>query len=424
MKSSLHILTFILACFCSIQTLKASSSWKDVTLYTFSGDSVQGEISMKATIKSYYSISVRDKVSHTIKQYNPFEIKSFVVKTPEQTLYFRSLKVEADFSPTELTELGVSPLVTLLQDRVFAQLLTGGEKELYFFKDNHVFKVHYLIRTSDEEAMDLINKRYYINSTRTISAYNEEYKKQLNKILTGSSSINSNRINKTGFTKGELKALIKDYNSSLNSANLYELKEEKIIAKFGIVGGFNQTTFRFSGADPMLNQIEFNKSSGVNAGLKLELILPRTQKKLSLYNEALFSNYSFRSNEFYYYYNGEQNYEKQRYEFKASYLKIATALRFRFPMKPAPFIQAGVVNGFALKHTATVTKQHVLFASNSISTEPTMFRAYEQSVFAGVGCAYKGIGIELRYEMGNGMSGHQQIGTVMRYSYVLLNYTF
>lgn len=424
MKSSLPFLACFVAFFFSTHPLTAASPWRKITLYTTTGDSITGEISIKTTFKSFYAISVRDKVTHVTKEYLPKDVKSFVIHTPEQMLYFKTFQVEADFSQTDLSQLGISPLITLEKDMVFAQLLVNGDKELYCYKDNRVYKEHYLLRTSDIEAIDLINKRYYINSTKTSIAYNEEYKKQLNKLLTNSPSVKTERINQTPFRQSELISLIKEYNTSLNTPNSYELKEERLEVNFGIVGGFNRTSLKFSGANFGLNNATFNKSFGANAGIKLEIIIPKTQKKWSIYNEALLSNYSFSSNEVYSYYKDEKDYEKVQYQFKATYLKIVNAARFKFPHEFSPFIQAGIVNGFALNYTSSRVKQHVFYSASDLSKERYMFRSYEQSAFAGVGCIYKQVGLEVRYEIGNGMSVETEVGSAMRYTYVLLSYTF
>lgn len=439
MKSIVSFIAGIIILSSSIQSLSAQSYLRNITLYTAAGDSITGEIFFKTTLKSFYSIAVQDKVNHTIKKYKPSEVKSFVIKTPEQTLYFRSLQVDADFSPINLAELSISPLVKLKRDQVFALLLVSGEKELYYYSDNRVLKDHYLIRTADDQVIDLINKRYYVTAARTTATYSQEYKIQLSKLLMDSPLINTERINKTEFRKSDLKKLITEYNASRNYSS-YELEEEKIkreereerekrekekvILRFGIVAGFNNTTLKFSGNIPDGSHLTFNKSKGVNTGLKLEFILPETKKKWSFYTEGLLSSYSFRSNEFYLYYKSKDNYEKQQYLLKATCLKIFTAMRLKFPGEMSLFIQAGIVNSFALKHTSSVEKQHVLFSPAEHSKEAYPFRSYEQSVFAGVGYQHKRIGIEFRGELGNGMSAYADIISRIKYGYVLLNYTF
>lgn len=282
------------------------------------------------------------------------------------------------------------------------------------------------MQSTDDEVIELINKKYYVDAAKTMVNYNQEYKNQLNRLLLNSSVINAQRINSTLFIKSKIKSLIKDYNESIDGKQpVYEHKEEKMSVSFGIIAGGNSTALKFKGSYPEFNQLQFDNSQGINAGLKVDLTFPKTRKKWSLYNELLFSNYNFISKDYYSIYLNEKSYDIANYRFKASYLKLVNAFRFKLPYTIAPFFQFGVANGFALHHSGTKLTQHTFNGvTTSYVTPFYSYRIYEQSILADVGIDYKKMGVEFRYEKGNGMSGIEDISSKLNYMYILLNYSF
>jgi hypothetical protein len=404
-----------------LHTLHAQNNWKEITIITANGDSLTGEIAIRIKFKSYKSLAVRNTKTKIITVYKPREIRSFTIKGEEQDLYFKTLQLEADYSSTDLSMLEQSPIVTLVKDTVFAQLLEAGEQKLYCYKDDKAYKKHYVIETSDGKAIDLVNKRYYLNKEKTLSVYNEEYKKQLNQLLKSAAE----EINTTAFTERELKKLIKNHNNTFDKRNTYEYKEEKVKACVGLIAGGHSTSLKFSGANKELNQLEFSPFFGFNAGVSLNLVIPRTQKHWTFYNELLYSNYKFQSENFNTYDDEKKSYQLANVSISGSYVKLFNALRFQVrPDHLSPFIQMGISNGFALKYEANTYYQSTLSGTSKPKAPLVYFRKYEQSVFAGIGGRYKKIALELRYEIGNGMSAEQQIGSLIKSVYVLVSYSF
>jgi hypothetical protein len=402
-------------------TLPAQNNWKKITIVTAKGDSLNGEIVIRVKFKSFKSLAVRDKETKVITVYKPKEIKSFIIKGEEQDLYFKTLQLEADYSSNDLSMLEQTPIVTLVKDTIFAQLLEEGEKKLYSYKDDKAYKKHYVIETADGQAIDLINKRFYLNKEKTVSVCNEEYKKQLNQLLKSSAE----EINATSFTEREIKKLIKGYNNTADKKNTYESKEEKVKACVGLIAGGHSTSLKFSGANKELNQLKFSPFFGFNAGVTLNLILPHTQKHWMFYNELLYSNYKFQSEKFYSYDEEKKSYSIANASISGTYLKLFNSLRFQVCSDHfSPFIQVGIANGFALGGEANKYYPTTVTGLNKPTVPIVPYRKYEQSVFAGVGARYKKIALELRYEIGNGMSNDILIGSITKSGYVLLSYSF
>ncbi|MES1181233.1 MAG: hypothetical protein ABUL44_00405 [Flavobacterium sp.] len=378
------LLTFVSILFFS--TLHAQNNWKKITI-TVNGDSLNGEIAIRIKFKSFKSLAVRNKETGITTVYKPKEIRSFTIKVEEQDLYFKTLQLEADHSSTDLSMLEQTPIVTLVKDTVFAQLLEEGEKKLYSYKDDKAYKKHYVIETTDGQAIDLINKQYYLNKEKTVSVCNEEYKKQLNELLKSYTA----EINATSFTEKEIKKLIKDYNNTSDKKNTYEYKEEKVKLCIGLIAGGHSTSLKFGGAN----------------------------------NELLYSNYKFQSENFYSYDDAKKSYDIVNASISGSYLKLFNALRFQMCASHFnPFIQVGIANGFALEGEANKYYPNAVTGLTKRTVPIVPYRKYEQSVFAGVGARYKKIALELRYEIGNGISNDMLIGSITKSAYVLLSYAF
>jgi hypothetical protein len=406
-------------------TVFAQGHWKEITLYTNSGDSIKGVISYKNQFKTYKFISVKNE--GITKKYTPATIKAFTIQLDEQKAYFKSLVTEADYSSDEPNKMSASPELKLTKDTVFAQSILKGKRNLYYYIDNNVFKKHFLIETDNDHATDLVNKSYYTDASRSMVGYNRAYKSQLRSFLAGDGTISKDRVNETPFDKKSIVRIVGDYNkANVSSATtpLYEYKEEKIVLDFGVLAGGNITSIRVESYENFYRQLKFKSSTGFNVGLMLNVIFPATRKRLSLYNELLYSSYKLTAKGFYDYYNNENWYRQFKSgSVEASYLKLYTALRYQSTKRFAPFVQLGIVNGYAVHHATHASFETRFYSSIGTEDTPLLdFQTYEQSVFGGIGANYKKVGLELRYERSNGMS--EKVSSIMSYTYCLLSYTF
>lgn len=408
-------------------TLWAQGNWKAITMYTNGDDSIKGIISYKNQFKTYKFLSVKSE--GITKIYTPATIKAFTIQLDEQKLYFKSLITEGDYSSDDPRKMSNSPDLTLTKDTVFAQILLKGKRNLYYYVDNKVYKKHFLIETDTGHALDLVNKSYYTDAARTTIGCNRAYKSQLRTLLSADGTISKERINETPFDKKSIVKVVKDYNTANASGAavpLYEYKEEKFVLDFGVLAGGNVTSIRFQSNDNFYHQLKFKSSTGFNAGLKLNVIFPATRKRLSLYNELLYSSYKSTGDGFYYYFTNYNWYSQLKsVSLEASYLKLITALRYQSAQPFSPFIQLGLVNGYAVHHATNARYETHFYSSITIEDTPLIdFRVYEQSLFIGVGATCKKVGLEVRYERGNGMSQMGAVNSVVNYTYCLLSYSF
>jgi hypothetical protein len=398
-------------------------------LYTTTGDSIQGFISYKNKFKTFKRIVIKNKTTGLTKVYTPVSIGSFTIQLDDRKIFFKSLITQADYSSDITEKLSKSPKLELTTDTIFAQVLLLGARNLYHYIDDKAFKSHYLIETERGRAVDLINKSYYADASQMIIAYNKEYLNQLRSLLSGSPAISQQRITKTSFNKNEIMKIVNDYNIavSTSTAPLYEFQEEKFGYEFGVTGGVNITSIVFKRGSTRSERLKFPSSVSGNLGVTFNVTFPNTRKQLSLYNELLYTNYKSNfSGSFYDYYTDPLSYGRIiSASIEASYIKLVTALRYQSTKRSLPYVQLGIVNGYAIQHTSTAVHESRFYSIMSTEEAPLIdFRTYEQSLFGGIGIHYKKIGVEVRCERGNGMSKLSGLNSSMTYTYCLLNYTF
>jgi hypothetical protein len=419
------IFTYLVVGVLQFQVQAQSSIDKPITLLTRTNDTLHGYIAFKDKFKTYQGVLVKLNNETVSRLYRPADVQSFTIQNGEETLMFETVITDADYSFDELFKLSASPKAELVHDTVFAQLLLQGPRNVYFFIDPVAYKEHYLIGTAQGQGIDLLNKHYRVNESRT--AYSLEYRNQL-LLLLASPAIPAIHILNTPFRKSAILELVKSYNASISPvSSTYEYKELKAIFHFAASLGGNVTTLKFIRNSTIYKRLEFQPSSGVNAAVSMNIILPYTRMRWSFFSDLLFTSYRLRSPATTYVYYENANWYKSMNEtsVKAAYIKLFTAARYTLQGQWSPFFQLGVVNSYACSGKAESTYETKFYSDFSTKTNPFMeFRKYEQSLFAGVGALYRKLGIELRYELGNGFSKQGDTASRMSYGYMLLSYTF
>ncbi|MFN8115121.1 MAG: outer membrane beta-barrel protein [Bacteroidia bacterium] len=366
------------------------------------------------------------------------QINTLIIKTKTQVQYYKPLIVQLNLSSNDLNNLNTSPLPKFklsndpepkfIKDTILAQVIVGGQKKLFQYIDNNVRNTHYLIVSNEGKPIDLIYHRYYMDKGMTKIGYNEEYKSQLLSNLTDCNQINFESINKVKFIESDLTSLFINYNKCVNSKDsIYVVKNEKIKTHFGIIIGFNRSKLHFESAQSKINQTNLNPSIGPNFGFYANIVFPKANKSWSIYNELLFNQFKYIGTGYNIYYENPTWYSKiNDVEIKASVIKLFTAIRYQFSKyKLKPFIQLGIGNGLAFSYSSKCTTETRFNSNVNFETKSFIeFRKHEQSLFSGIGINYKRIGLECRYEVGNGMSQASGILSKTKYLYILLNFRF
>lgn len=181
-------------------------------------------------------------------------------------------------------------------------------------------------------------------------------------------------------------------------------------------------SFRSSRSFDILN-INFPNTYSVVAGVFADFILPRNERKWSIYNELLYSHYTV--SEGFKDFTNENNYRNVEGELGYSYLKVNNMVRFRYPLGSFKvFANGGLSNGYAFKETNNKTTVNKFHNSETIEEGKLLdkTRRYEQGLILGLGAIKGRLSGEFRYERGNGMSDYIYLGVRTDRFFLLANY--
>ena len=288
----------------------------------------------------------------------------------------------------------------------FAQLLLAGTSSLYVYKDTALDKEHFLFEFPKDTFIELLFKRNYID-TNNLRASDDDYTYQIQRLSKGCTSIIDKKIKDAGFNDISFIRLGKAYNNcqNPNAGNNYEYTPEKTKAIFGVDLSLTHTNITISGLGT--TAINFKPSYSIDAGIFLNLVGPRTQKRFAVYNELLFSHYAIRSDPYY-----PGSFELKQTELKASYLKLFNAVRYQFPSRRAtPYLQIGLVISYTLAGSTNTSVKSTVYHQPTTTEQLMPFGKFERGITGGLGICLGKFEAECRYEIGSGFSTYQDVST-------------
>ncbi|WP_187696154.1 outer membrane beta-barrel protein, partial [Xanthovirga aplysinae] len=207
----------------------------------------------------------------------------------------------------------------------------------------------------------------------------------------------------------------------------FQKQVEKTKLEFGGLVGVSLTSLQFKSdlSSFTVANTDYPISTDFSAGLFLDVVLPRNQRRLSIYNELLFSSYNVEGR----YTNFvDQNYYDENYtKIGYSYLKMNNMIRFKYPLKNSfIYLNAGMSNGFAIKETNYKKVESRFYSTEEVREGKALEETnkYEQGYVFGIGSKIKRCSFELRYEVGSGMSIYEALGSFVHRSSFLLGYRF
>ena len=322
--------------------------------------------------------------------YSPKDITGFGVNDKQ----YVSAIVQKEISPYRDDELEKNPALQLTADTVFLQTLVGGEKSLYSFIDWDG-KEHFYIN-EDSTFTLLLHKTYieYVNNIRK-EYHNMRFIAQLSRYFWDEPSLLS-KIAESYYTRASLEELFRIYLKQPNKKPTYLNVDRKVSTQFGVVAGVSYTVLRM---ESDYFKAGFGPSTNFTGGLFADLAMKGMLHDWSMYNEILYTSYYTKN---YVGYLLPSNWAI--FDFK--YLKINSMVRY----KPSWFyLNAGISNGWCIHH---------------YNTELADIRSYEIGVVFGAGINYKHFSLELREDIGDGISPYVNIGTETYRLQLLLGYNF
>lgn len=389
-------------------------------IITHNGDTLNGLIDYRNWKTNPTSVSFKKNDSDISIKYYPTTIKSFNVL---DEIYLGEI-LNVNNSSTKINELSDSANFSYRIDTVFLQVMIQGSKSLYYYHDN-LENAHFFI-LENNLFQELLYKRYVQNENSTSNIHeNKRFVAQLSLYLNNCKTIQS-KLSNINYSKNDLMKLFQYYNNCTNSAAKFEKKIDKIKVEVGIKAGMAISKLNFiSDYFEYLSSEDFPKSTNIAEGLFLNLVLPRSNGKMSIYNEFLYTSYNTKAT--HNQYHAGQLEREINTNVGYSYIKLINMFRYKYPIKNSFMLfNAGISNGFVVSETNTRTDNYYYYQTiileNSLAINDS--RKHEEGILFGLGNQYKNYSFEIRFEKSNGMSKFVTLNSSITRYYFLLGYTF
>ncbi len=417
MKLNLFLKTivFIFIGICVYLNSFAQENYLQGNIISLTGDTISGFIDYRNWDRNPQQINFKEKLTGENIVYTPTQINSFSVNNEN----YIGAVVKIETSPIKTNSLNSDPKFKFETDTCFLQVIVQGVKSLYQYKNSN-WKDYFYIK--EGECINLLERKKYLKKLddRDVVSENNRFLGQLAIYLNDCSSIQA-KLKKTVYSRKSLVKLFNYYFETTHAHIKFTHKTEKFSFKLGTLAGLSSTQLDISSDGiPYLANSDYSKSQDLTFGLFLNLILPKSQKKWSIYNELLLSSYEVKgeSEDFYTLYQTTLAYR---------YLKLNNMVRFTQTLNNVSvFFNMGISNGVAIDTKNKLVKKSII-SENKEDTYGLALnetRKYEQGLLFGIGTQFKKYGFELRYENSNGMSNLSNLSSKVKRFYFLLSYQF
>lgn len=422
MRINIYIgkLTFIILGILIFQSSFCQENYLPGHLIALNGDTIHGFIDYRNWSKNPNKIYFSGRIDGEMHIYTPNDLIGFSV---QDEIYVSAI-VKTEISPTKTNELQYDPELIINIDTVFLQTMIQGSKSLYYYKGSNAKDQFYI--KEDSSFNLLIYKRYLKKHEGTnVISVNKKYLGQLTFYFKDCPSIQS-KLGNTKYNKKSIENLFLFYYDCTQSKVEFHKKTEKLSIEIGILAGVSLTSIKFRSDDfDCLVNADFPLSVNFSAGLFLDVILPRNQRKWSIYNEIIFTSYKFDDRHIDY--ENENKYTITYTEIGYSYLKLINMLRFKYPVGNLfVYINAGISNGFAISETNYEKEESKYYSIEKVKEGKALneTRKYEQGLVFGLGTKFKKYSFEMRYEIGSGISTYSALKSSTNRYYFLFGYRF
>jgi len=420
MKTNITKVTFLALLLIFFQDSYAQENYIPGLIINNQNDTIQGSIDYREWAKNPNEISFK-KANGAIQRYSSLEITEFQVKNDR---YVSGL-IEIELSSSKTKDLEEDPTLKITKTQTFVQAIFQGEKSLYVYKDSES-KENFYIKNGDEFELLIYKKYLKKDQSTSLISQNKKYLGQLILYLNDCTSIQE-KLKNTTYNQRSLTELFKNYYNCSSSTPLYKQSNNKLLVEFGVLAGMSISSLEFksTGLFPYVVQAEYQTSTNFVPGIFIDLVIPRSQGKWSLYNEVLFAPYTIEG--YYEDIENEEYFSIYDLEFSYIYLKINNLLRYKYPIgKFHVFANAGMSNSIGNGQN-TATEQKRVYTMETLEKRVALqeTRALEQSYILGLGFKYNNrFSLEARYEKGNGMSGYAAVNSLTQRYFLLLGYRF
>lgn len=330
--------------------------------------------------------------------------------------------VEKEITTNVSSGLSKSPDMEVRIDTVFLQTLVSGEKTLLGMKSSG--KQNFYIKDGGNYV--LLQYKWYITEKngQQLKAENTNYKRQLATYLSDCLRM-TEPLQGTSYTDKSLESLFLQYYACTDKMPAFVKVREKNVIQLGVLAGASNTNITFASETAIQDMASYNfpTSSNVTAGIYLDLVLPRNNRKWSFYNELLFSSYKV--NDSFQDMKNENDYRNVSGTLGYNYLKLNNMVRFRYPVGGFNvFLNGGISNGIALgeKNEKNTFRKFYSTETNDVGKVLDETRKYEQGFLLGAGIIAGRLSAEVRYERSNGMSVYSALSSRVERYFLVVGY--
>ena len=384
------------------------------------GDTVRGLIDYRDWENNPDKIYFKTVQSSSKKGFQPNDIISFGVNGA----FYESAKVQMEMSNDNTAKLTLSKELILEVDAVFLETLVQGEKSLYSYKNKDI-KTQFYVKNNNSFDLLIFKKYLKEDNNQTIISENKLYLNQLAVYLSDMPNLQS-KLSNVGYNANSLKQLFSYYYQKMPNNSKFQKNIEKVAFDWGIFTGLSVYNVKFeSNTFPELVNGNFTTSMSPLAGVSMDIVLPKKQKRWSFQNEIMYN--SIKTTGQYVDRIDTERFVAYDITFDFAYLKLINMIRYRPVIgKMIVYINAGISNGLAFKSTKNFQKRTKLFSFDTIETKDPLgdVRTFEQGYVLGIGAKYKKYNFEIRNERANGMSDYVNLSSSTNRWNFMAGYSF
>ncbi|MFP4469498.1 MAG: outer membrane beta-barrel protein [Bacteroidales bacterium] len=415
----LRILPVVVACLL-LQVATAQKNFQPGYIVDLAGDTTYGFIDNRDWDVNPQSVTFSPTAGEGGREFSPLEIHSFGTADTRYT----GAVVQLEISLRTTSELKSDPSLKLRQDTLFLETIVLGPKSLYAAKLRYSSDNYYIENNGEYQLLEY--KKYFrMTDKKRMIAENKKYIGQLIVYLDNCPQI-TQKINNVRYEMGGLRKLFLSWYDCMQSAPGFQSPVEKLKFRWGAVAGATISNLFASGNVPsQLPEVDFPSSVDPTAGFCLDVVLPKAQQKWSIYNELIYTTYTFESS--WSEYMHEDYFKNINFTLSFGYIRLNNAVRYSMPVGKNVFVflNAGVSNGVVVNST-NVKKEHSRFYSTEKYEENMAIDAkkHEIGYLVGAGLKYGRFSLESRYEFSNGLSGLVNFQANVRRIYFMAGYRF
>ncbi|PWU02384.1 MAG: hypothetical protein C5B52_05615 [Bacteroidetes bacterium] len=385
----------------------AQGKWKKATLVTRSEDSIQVLIDDKEWAINPASFKLKQSLESPVVEWKASQIMSIKIENGD---HYISEFIKTEEIPEDMgTDHFDSSQVKSHSDTLL--LLSQFEGEIYsLYSYNDGNKTRFFIRTSAGLVQELIHRKYLIRKDGNSYEVNDQaYIEQLRYYTSDCAKV-TRSLETLGYYSGELSQFMIRYERECHNGNAVRVtkKPKKGTWSFGLLAGETFTQYSLKTDDGYTSDLGFNKNFNANGsasfGVRVNYVLPRMKKKLSLLVD-LYYNHSAEEHSEYTSYDNSDLYTEKTVALDFSFLISNWMIRYSFFPESAvrPFVNFGLTLTNTLKNGGKFkVNYHYNGDDHYLPTndpfKQSSFNNFQYGICPGAGLAYKGFGLEYRYE--------------------------